>query len=101
MDMLKARSAEGEEISRIAHDLPTLPVEGFTVTIQAISYILCILSTIIVGLRIYVRWKLSGPDRAWGWDDICAVAGYVGPTAFERERPTNKHRYLFAPRSSF
>lgn len=86
MDMLTARSEEGKEISRIAYELPTLPVEGFTVTIQAISYLLCILSTVIVGLRIYVRWKLSGPDRTWGWDDTCAVAGYVGQLNTQRLR---------------
>jgi hypothetical protein len=83
MEGLLARSEEGEEISRIAHELPTLPVEGFTVTLQAISYLLCILSTIIIGLRVYVRWQLSGSNvKVWGWDDICAVAGWVSIDTF-------------------
>ncbi|CAI4211661.1 unnamed protein product [Parascedosporium putredinis] len=45
--------------------------------IQAVSYLLCALSTLIVGLRILVRVKLNGSQRAWGWDDIFAVAGWL------------------------
>ncbi|KAG9251087.1 uncharacterized protein F5Z01DRAFT_331881 [Emericellopsis atlantica] len=75
--MLSSRSEEGERIAKISHSLPTIKPEGFTIVIQAVSYTLCILSTVIVALRIYVRIKLSGPERAWGWDDLSAVAGWL------------------------
>ncbi|KAK4031429.1 hypothetical protein C8A01DRAFT_21340 [Parachaetomium inaequale] len=77
MESLRSRSEEGERISEIAHSLPPIPVEGFTKVIQAISYLLGALATIIVGLRVYVRFKRSGSQRAWGWDDIFAVAGWL------------------------
>ncbi|KAK4244742.1 hypothetical protein C7999DRAFT_34889 [Corynascus novoguineensis] len=76
MESLRSRSEEGQRISKIAHNLPQIPVEGFTRVIQAISYLLCVLGTIIVGLRVYVRSKRSGSQRTWGWDDIFAVAGW-------------------------
>ncbi|KAH8900722.1 hypothetical protein GQ53DRAFT_863358 [Thozetella sp. PMI_491] len=77
MASLLSRSEEGERISQIAHSLPALPVEGFTRTIQAITYLVCIIATIVVCLRIYVRLRLSGTQRAYGYDDIFAVAGFV------------------------
>ncbi|TDZ36588.1 hypothetical protein CTRI78_v011269 [Colletotrichum trifolii] len=68
---------EGQRISQIAHTLPQLPTEAFTTTIQAITYVFCVLSTLIIFLRTHVRWKLSGSERAWGWDDILALAGWA------------------------
>ncbi|AEO61175.1 hypothetical protein MYCTH_2068912 [Thermothelomyces thermophilus ATCC 42464] len=76
MESLRSRSEEGERISEIAHSLPPIPVEGFTRAIQAVSYLLYALATIIVGLRVYVRVQRSGSQRAWGWDDIFAVVGW-------------------------
>ncbi|KAJ4859486.1 hypothetical protein T069G_04474 [Trichoderma breve] len=77
MALLIGRNEEGERISEIANRLPPIPVHGFTKTIQAITYVITILATIIVALRVYVRVRLSGSQRAWGWDDIFAVAGWV------------------------
>ena len=77
MESLLRRSEEGKRISEIAYTVPPIPVGKFTRTIQAIAYLLCVLATIIVGLRVYVRVKLSRAQRAWGWDDIFAVAGWV------------------------
>ncbi|TDZ99580.1 hypothetical protein C8034_v000054 [Colletotrichum sidae] len=68
---------EGERISQIARTLPQIPREAFTTTIQAVTYVFCTLSTLVIFLRAYVRWNLSGPERAWGWDDIFALAGWV------------------------
>ncbi|KAL6895422.1 hypothetical protein HDV57DRAFT_8797 [Trichoderma longibrachiatum] len=77
MASLMSRNEEGERIQQIANSLPPIPVHGFTKTIQAITYTVCILATLTVALRIYVRMRLSGSERAWGWDDIFAVAGWV------------------------
>lgn len=76
MESLRSRS-EGKRISEIAHNLPQIPAEGFTKALQAISYLLYGLGTIIVGLRVYVRVNRSRAQRVWGWDDIFAVVGWV------------------------
>lgn len=72
-----SRSEEGERIQKIAYSVPMIPVVGFSKTIQAIAYLLCIFATLTVALRVYVRLRLSGSLKAWGWDDIFAVAGWV------------------------
>ncbi|WQF75125.1 hypothetical protein CDEST_00139 [Colletotrichum destructivum] len=72
-----ARSEEGESLSDIAHNLPPIPVAGLTSVIQVVTYILSVLSTLVIALRLYVRLKLSGTERTWGWDDTFAVAGWV------------------------
>ncbi|OLN87616.1 hypothetical protein CCHL11_05645, partial [Colletotrichum chlorophyti] len=76
VENLQFRNEEGDRISNIAHALPPIPAQGFTKSIQTITYFLCILAIIVVGLRVYVRLKLSGPQRVWGWDDALAVAGW-------------------------
>lgn len=77
---LIGRDEDGQRIADIAHSLPPIPVQGLTLTLQIISYLLCFLATAIVGLRVFVRLRLSGPGWAWGWDDFFAVAGYVSET---------------------
>ncbi|KAL7931821.1 hypothetical protein V8C35DRAFT_308662 [Trichoderma chlorosporum] len=77
MASLLSRSEEGERIAQIANSLPPIPVHGFTKVIQGITYTICVLATLTVALRIYVRMRLSGSEKTWGWDDICAVAGWV------------------------
>ncbi|OAA66559.1 hypothetical protein SPI_01135 [Niveomyces insectorum RCEF 264] len=77
MASLTARNAEGERISRVASTLPPLPVRGFSTTIQAIAYLVCIFATVVVALRVYVRLKFAGKERRWGWDDIFAVCGWA------------------------
>ncbi|KAK6207717.1 integral membrane protein [Colletotrichum tabaci] len=72
-----ARSEEGERLSDIAHNLPPIPVAGLSSVIQVVTYILSVLSTLVIALRIYVRLKLSGTERTWGWDDTFAVAGWI------------------------
>ncbi|CCF40153.1 integral membrane protein [Colletotrichum higginsianum] len=72
-----ARSEEGERLSDIAHNLPPIPVAGLSSVIQIVTYILSALATLVIALRIYVRLKLSGTERTWGWDDTFAVAGWA------------------------
>ncbi|GJC96140.1 integral membrane protein [Colletotrichum higginsianum] len=72
-----ARSEEGERLSDIAHNLPPIPVAGLSSVIQIVTYILSVLATLVIALRIYVRLKLSGTERTWGWDDTFAVAGWA------------------------
>ncbi|KAI1770060.1 hypothetical protein F4818DRAFT_434311 [Hypoxylon cercidicola] len=76
MTSLVTRSAEGDRIQDIANNLPPLPVEGFTKSIQVVTYFIVVLATIVIALRVYVRFALSGSQR-WGWDDIFAVGGWV------------------------
>ncbi|XXH02504.1 hypothetical protein Hte_008880 [Hypoxylon texense] len=76
MTSLAARNAEGDRIQDVANHLSPLPVEGFTKTIQVVTYIICVFATIIIALRVYVKYSHSGSQR-WGWDDIFAVAGWV------------------------
>lgn len=76
MNWLEARNEEGDHVQDIANHLPPLPVEGFTKTIQVVTYLIVVFSTIVIALRIYVRFYLAGAHQ-WGWDDIFAVGGWV------------------------
>ncbi|KAK1574052.1 uncharacterized protein LY79DRAFT_593537 [Colletotrichum navitas] len=77
MILLVSRSQEGERMSEVARGLPQLPVSGLTATIQTVTCVLTVLSTLVVGLRVWVRLKLSESRKIWGWDDTFAVLGWV------------------------
>jgi hypothetical protein len=93
MDPLTGLS-EGERISQIAHRLPRIPVEGFSLTIQVVAYLVCALATVVVGLRVYVKLWQNGSQRAWGWEDTFAVGGWVWKCSLSRP-PTPFLFYFF------
>ncbi|KAK1978106.1 integral membrane protein [Colletotrichum cereale] len=77
MEPLVARSKEGERMSDVARGLPQIAVGDFSRAIQVMAYIMSVLSTLVIALRVYVRVKLSESRKVWGWDDTFAVLGWV------------------------
>ncbi|EFQ33080.1 integral membrane protein [Colletotrichum graminicola] len=77
MKLLVSRSQEGERMSEVARGLPQLPASGLSTTIQVVTGVLVVFSTLVVGLRVYVRFRLSESKKIWGWDDVFAVLGWV------------------------
>ncbi|KAI1322614.1 hypothetical protein F5Y16DRAFT_385933 [Xylariaceae sp. FL0255] len=67
----------GEEIQARADAHPGMPPTGAGITIQAVIYTFGIICTIVLSLRVYVRWKLLESGQRWGFDDYLAVAGFV------------------------
>lgn len=66
----------GEELSALAYAEPPIQPEGLALAIEIWMYFAGITTTIIVGLRVYVRGFKNG-GSAWGIDDYLAVLGYV------------------------
>ncbi|KAH6639995.1 hypothetical protein BKA67DRAFT_671367 [Truncatella angustata] len=65
-------------ISASAYALDPLIPTGLAAGVEATSIFLCILTTIVVGLRIWVRAGYSDAQtRVWGIDDYLLVIGFL------------------------
>lgn len=67
----------GWEIQDIAWSQGTVPLGTLGKVTTAITYIFLLLTTIVVGLRIYVRTKLPEAGQKWRIDDYLAIVGWV------------------------
>ncbi|KAM0812006.1 hypothetical protein AB5N19_14323 [Seiridium cardinale] len=75
---MSSNTLTGEEIAAIAYALPALKPTGLGAAIEVISIMLAIITTIVVGLRVWVRaGLLSGHKETWGIDDYLLVVGFL------------------------
>lgn len=73
------------EFAAIAYAVPPITPEGIAPAIEILVYILSILTTIVIILRVWVRafWLDSESGRGlWGFDDSLAVLGFVSLRLF-------------------
>ncbi|KAH7035922.1 uncharacterized protein B0I36DRAFT_406662 [Microdochium trichocladiopsis] len=76
--LLAARNEEGEYIAKASHEIARIPPQGFGLAIQITVYVLAVLCTILICLRVYARSFLVGRNlMQMGWDDYLAIAGYI------------------------
>ncbi|KXJ89114.1 hypothetical protein Micbo1qcDRAFT_122325 [Microdochium bolleyi] len=76
--LLTARNEEGGYIAKASHELAQIPPSAFSIAIHITVYVLSILSTILICLRVYARSYLVGRSvTQMGWDDYLAIAGYL------------------------
>jgi hypothetical protein len=68
---------KGQQLQTAAYAVASITPSGLGPTINAAIYTFSAISTVIVGLRAWVRF---GTGQRWGWDDILAVGGYVKAT---------------------
>lgn len=68
---------DGQQLAAAAYATAPIDPTGLGPAINGLVYFFSAISTLIVGLRAWVRF---GTEQIWGWDDILAVAGYVGGT---------------------
>lgn len=67
----------GWEIQDIAWSQGPVPLGTLGKVTAAITYIFLLLSTIVVGLRVYVRTKFREAGQNWRIDDYLAIIGWV------------------------
>lgn len=67
----------GEELSALAYAEPPIQPEGLARILMVVAITFLCLTTLVVGLRTWVRsWALRH-GRLWGIDDSLAVLGYI------------------------
>ena len=74
--MASLENMSGEQLAQLAYSEPPLEPHGLARGVEIYMYFAAIITTIIVGLRVYVR-AFMNEGRAWGPDDYLAVLGYV------------------------
>ncbi|KAK9415875.1 hypothetical protein SUNI508_10004 [Seiridium unicorne] len=75
---MSSNTLTGEEIAAISYTLPALNPTGLGAAIEVVSILLAIITTIIVGLRVWVRAGLArGKTESWGVDDYLLVVGFL------------------------
>ncbi|KAK9772032.1 hypothetical protein SCAR479_11351 [Seiridium cardinale] len=66
--------AEGEKLQAAAYATATIQPLDLGPVINGLIYFFSALATIIIGLRVWVRFFT---EQKWGWDDLLAVGGYL------------------------
>ena len=87
--MASLEGMTGEQLAELAYNEPPLQPHGLARGVEAYMYFAAIITSIIVGLRVYVR-AFMNEGRAWGVDDYLAVFGYVSQLLL-----WNSHKYSF------
>ncbi|KAL7787060.1 GPCR, PTH11-type [Trichoderma ceciliae] len=67
---------QGQQFSKEAYAEPPIAPTGLALVIVVVILIFTVLSTIVIGLRIYVRAWMEKSAGAWGWEDTCLILGY-------------------------
>jgi hypothetical protein len=65
---------EGKQIQAQAYATASIQPLGLGPASNGLIYFFSALVTIVLGLRVYVRFFSR---KVWGWDDLLAIAGYV------------------------
>ncbi len=84
----------GEELSVLAYAEPPIQPAGLGPIIVALVYVMSIITTLIVGLRIWARTVYRDSAQQWGTEDYLAVVGFVrlsydGQTLLEVEEDSH------------
>lgn len=79
--MTSRQNTTGQQLAALAYAVPPITPEGNgnALVLNAVVITFTVISTVIVGLRVWVRLFLSDADtgRTWGVDDYLAVLGFV------------------------
>ena len=67
----------GEELQRLSDAHPYIKPTGLGPAIIGLLITWSIITTIVVGLRVWVKTRHLEPGQKWGVDDYLAVIGYV------------------------
>ncbi|RFU77407.1 integral membrane [Trichoderma arundinaceum] len=67
---------QGQQLSQAAYAEPPIAPTGLALIIVVIVLIFLVLSTIVIGLRIYVRAWMGKSAGTWGWEDTFIILGY-------------------------
>lgn len=75
---MAAITVSGEAIALEAYALPPLNPTGLGARVEAVSILIAIVTSIAVGLRVWVRtgYSVTG-SRLWGIDDYLLLIGFV------------------------
>ncbi|CAI6091712.1 hypothetical protein V2G26_003806 [Clonostachys chloroleuca] len=65
---------EGKQIQAQAYATASIQPLDLGPASNGLIYFFSALVTIVLGLRVYVRFFSR---KVWGWDDLLAIAGYV------------------------
>jgi hypothetical protein len=71
------RKAMGAQLSAAAYAQPPIVPEDLALTVIVISGVTIGLATIVVALRMFVRFPLTRTSKGWGLDDTFALLAYV------------------------
>lgn len=83
--MASLENMSGEQLAELAYNEPPLEPQGLARGVEIYMYFAAITTSIIVGLRVYVRACMN-QGRAWGPDDYLAVLGYVSAPKHQLEK---------------
>lgn len=67
----------GEELGALAYAQGPIHPTGTGPIIVALVWIMSILTTLIISLRVWARTQFLDPGQRWGLEDYLCVIGYV------------------------
>ncbi|KAI1206183.1 uncharacterized protein F4807DRAFT_463949 [Annulohypoxylon truncatum] len=66
----------GQELIDLAWEQQSFKPEGFAATVINVQIAFLVLTTILIGLRIWARGWIFRDLKIWGWDDTLALLSY-------------------------
>ncbi|KAI2467816.1 hypothetical protein F4781DRAFT_423105 [Annulohypoxylon bovei var. microspora] len=67
----------GQELIDSAWNQHSFEPEGFAATVVRVQIALIVLTTILIGLRLWARGWIFRDMKIWGWDDTLALLSYA------------------------
>lgn len=80
----------GEELQRLSDAYPPIKPAGLGPAIIGLLITWSIITTVVVGLRVWVKTQRLDPGQKWGVDDYLAVIGWVRRSLWRKAGPLQK-----------